>query len=953
MTPERWEQITEIYTAAVELGESERRAFIEKACGDDHSLRREVESLLEADRRAGNFIAQNALNDSPSLLTIKDFPSLSGRTLGHYEVLSRIGSGGMGEVYLARDKRLNRLVALKALSISFSGNPKYLQRFQTEAKAAATLNHPNIAVVYSVEEIDGHPFFTMEYVEGKTLDKVIPEGGFEIGEFLELFTALADALAHAHEKGVIHRDIKPGNIMITPAGTPKILDFGLAQIDRSKFALEASTLDLTDPGQILGTPAYMSPEQAEGKPVDHCSDIFSFGVVMYEALTGERPFKGDSYAEIASALLTKEPPPVTDLKPDTPFLLARLVTRCLKKERRRRFQSMSEVRVFLEEIKAAVEAGISMDSSSAPPISIKKRSARGWIFIPLLLFILLTAAVAIYYLKGAATEPPISFENVTLRKLSQTSDVVYAHITPDGKSVAFNTIDEDGKRSLWIRRVDDKNALQLLAPQPVFFWGGLTISSDGSQIYYVTAERDAPHGTLYRISSLGGAPRKLVDTVNDVGSLSPDGQRILYVRYGEKMQLLSADAADGSDERVILSADRPIIYRDPQFSADGEKIFVIKFELNRGEEYWSLIEIPAAGGEEKIIIPAQKPKISEIAVLKDGSGLLANIVDAISNLPQIFHVSTADGRLMRVTNDLNSYFGISVSDDGSTIVSAQRQFAKDVWLYSEDQSEPMRLTKESNVYSSAVFTPDGRIVYDAVDYNRPHIWIMNSDGSRPQQLTPNDSFDFEPRVTSDGRFIVFISERTGERKIWRMNLDGTNPQNLTPVSGRAFTPVLTADGKTVLFTWNKDDERVMGRVSIEGGEIIEQEKFSLNFTSYSPDGRHIAYVVYDEKTQKSKTCVREVEAAGPKICFDIAPVEFMVWAHDGQGLLFRDIRTDAEWVSAVRYQPISGGEPKTFLSVKPDSVFHVSQSYDGRKTAVVRGKLLTDAIMLTKIEQKK
>ena len=958
MTPERWEKITEIYAAALELEESERSAYLKEACGSDEDLRREVESLIAADQKAGSFIAENAVKDSPSLLTIKNFPTLTGKILGHYRIISQIGTGGMGEVYLAKDTRLNRSVALKALPFNFSANPKYLQRFRTEAKAAATLNHPNIATVYSVEENNGQPFITMEYVEGTTLDAQIPKDGIDLDIFFEWFVALADAFAHAHEKGIIHRDIKPGNVIITPANTPKILDFGLAQIDRTKTCHEDPTLDLTQPGQILGTPAYMSPEQAEGGQIDQRSDIFSFGVVMYEAITAEKPFKGDSYASVINAVLSKEPQPIVEVKPETPFLLARLITKCLNKDRRKRFQTMGEVCAILEEIKAAVEAGISMDSSSAPRLlSLSKSYSRGWIFAPLILVILLGMSLVIYYSAlDDSVKPPISFENVTLRKLSQTNNVVYAQITPDGKSVAFNTIEDDGKRALWIRRVEDKNALQLLLPQPVFFWGGLTVSRDGSQIYYITAERSGTHGTLYRISSLGGTPRRLVETVNDLGSLSPDGERILYVRYGkdmERQQIISANASDGSNEQVIYELGKNYIFRDPQFSLDGKSVFFIKFERIDGEEYWSLVQIPAtdASKQEKVIIPLRKPRLSELIVLKDGSGLLVNAVDPVSNLSQLFHISLTEAKETRITNDLNTYFGISISDDGKTIVTTQRETLRDIWTVSGTDTDTFRkLTNEPNVYSSAVWTPDGRIVFDALDNNRPHIWIMHADGTNIQQLTPNDSFDYEPRVSPDGRFIVFTSKRSGETKIWRMNIDGRNPQILMTTTGTAFGPVITPDSKWVFFHWNKDSGRVWGRVPLNGGAAAEQPFPNPNQLAVSPDGKQIAYAFYDDQDRRYKVRVRPMEAKEPSMVFNITPINFLLWSADGKGLLYREIESSAESDSTVMLKPVSGGEPKPFLSVKPDDVFNVCQTSDGKQMAVVRGKHVTDAVMLMKIE---
>jgi eukaryotic-like serine/threonine-protein kinase len=949
MSPERWEQITEIYHSAIELEAAARDAFLGKACAGDDSLRREVESLLRAERDAGDFIARPAFHETVSRLAEKpDAPLGFAQNLGHYQIIMRLGAGGMGEVYLARDSRLNRPVAVKILPASFADDPSSLRRFQTEAEAAATLNHPNVATIYSVEKLDGQSFITMEYVAGKTLDSLIPAGGYDLKIFLELFIPLSDALSHAHEKGVIHRDIKPGNLIVTPAGVPKILDFGLAQIDRPRADENETTLKITQPGQVFGTPSYMSPEQAEGAAVDHRSDIFSFGVVMYEALTGTRPFTGDSYASLISNLLRTEPVSVSELKADTPFLLARLIGRCLSKPRRERFQSMSEIRAILEETKAAVEAGISMESGAKPVLPERKPFARARFFAPLALLVALALAAVYYFRPARPPEPPINFANMTLRKLSQTGNVILAQTTPDGKSFVYNTIEENDARGLWIRRIEEKNALRLLPPQPVSFWGGLTVAHDGSQIFYIIADKDARQGTLFRVSSLGGAPRRLVEKVNDLGSLSPDGERILLVRYGERSQLISAKSSDGSDERVIATSETNQLFRDPQFSPDGQSIFSIKFERINGEEFWSLVALPAAGGAaERVIIKPRKERIGEIVALRDGSGLLINGTDAVSNLAQLYHVSPADGRLRRITNDLHSYFAISASADGQTVIAAQRNFARDIYV--TEGADVKKLTTESNIHTSAVFTPDGRIVYDAADNNRPHIWIMNADGSRPQQLTPNDSADFEPRVSLDGRFIFFTSERTGERKIWRMNVDGSNPQPLTPVGGTTTSPVVLPDGQNILFTWGKENKTVTGKIPITGGAITELPLFSEGLLAVSPDGKQVAYVFFDESVNGYKVGVRALEDPQPGVVFNFSPYNVLLWAADGKSLLYRDIEPSRDSVSTIWQQPLAGGEPKPYLTAAPDSIFAFAQSADGKKTLVVRGKLSSDAVMLIRI----
>lgn len=952
MTPNRWKQITDIYTAALELKSDERIIFLDEICAGDEELRREVDSLLKANSEAGDFISEPIIKDIAPLLIAKNEYSLIGQKLAHYRIISSLGAGGMGKVYLAEDTKLGRKVALKTLPPEYCDDSNLVQRFKTEAHAAANLNHPNISTLYSVEEVNGCHFITLEYVEGKTLADLIPKDGLDVKVFLDWFASIADALAHSHEKGITHRDIKPGNIMITTDSKPKILDFGLAQIDRQIASEHISTLKMTQPGQIMGTPSYMSPEQAEGKEIDARSDIFSLGVVMYEAITGTRPFVGDSYATIVSNLLTTEPPSVSEIKPKIPYLLARLISRCLQKSRRQRVQTMSEVRVILEEVKAAVEAGVSMDSFAKRLLpKEEKRTSRVLIYSVLSVLVLGLSALAYYYFR--ADSPPIRFENMTLRRLSQTNNVAFAQITPDGKAIVYITLDENSTRSLWIRRIDDKNALQLISNQLRQFWGGIGISPDGSQIFYIVADEAARRGTLYRISSLGGTPRKLVESANDVGAISPDGQRILFVRRTEEqIQILSANTADGGNERLIYSIKDEENLRDPQFSADGKSVFFSKRESIDRKTRWTLVEIPVGGGTERKIFETNGERIGELAVLKEGRGILINKTDEISKLNQLYYVFLSDGQEQRITNDLNSYHGVSVSDDGKIIVATQNHNAKDILLAKEGEN-PRKLPTESNAYSTAFFTPDGRIVYDALDNNRPDIWIMNADGSNRQQLTPNEFYDYEPQVSADGRFIVFTSDRTGESKIWRMNPDGSNPTLLTNVSGAAFSPVISPDSTTVWFRWNKEgNQSVLAKIPLTGGDVIEQKPdFGENRWAISPDGKQIALVFFDEQSKQYKVRVRPVDAEEPSKIFDISPTFVLEWTADGKNLLYRSLEPNTEIHSIIWKQPLAGGAPVQFLSVKPDTVFALSQSADGKQTLIIRSKTMTDAVMLSKIRR--
>jgi TolB protein len=327
-----------------------------------------------------------------------------------------------------------------------------------------------------------------------------------------------------------------------------------------------------------------------------------------------------------------------------------------------------------------------------------------------------------------------------------------------------------------------------------------------------------------------------------------------------------------------------------------------------------------------------------------------NKYDNASKLNQIYYVSLADGKLQRITNDLNSYHGVGISDDGDTIVSAQNLTNRDIWIY-KDGENPRKLTTESNINTNAVFTPDGRIVYDALDHDsRPDIWIMNADGSNPQQLTQNNSYNLEPQVTPDGRFIVFTSDRTGESKIWRMNLDGSNPTLLTNINGAGVSPVVSPDSQTVYFWWLKENKRVLAKVPITDGEVTEQPAFGDGLWAISPDGKQVAFVFLDKAANQYKVRVRPIDAEEPSKIFNIPAVYFLKWTWDGQNLLYRSLEPSTEMLSVVWTQPLAGGAPKQFLSVKPERVSAISQSNDGKQTVIVRTKTQTNTIMLTKIK---
>jgi serine/threonine-protein kinase len=360
MTPERYRQVGDLYHRALEIATDQRAAFLDQACASDEPLRRDVESLLALDRQAENFMEEPALEVAAEMLAAEQAHSIIGQSIGHYQIISLLDAGGMGEVYLARDSRLGRKVALKLLPPSFMKDGERVRRFKQEARAASALNHPNIITIYEIGEADDLHYIAAEFIEGQTLRKRLKGETMTLREALRIAIQVAGALESAHAAGVIHRDIKPENIMLRPDGLVKVLDFGLAKLagrqsDTADVGPLADSVVKTDPGMVMGTIRYMAPEQARGLMVDAGADIFSLGVVLYEMIAARAPFEGATTADVMISLLTSEPPPLSHFNPKAPAELDRIVTRALKKDREDRYQRAADLELDLKEIERRLD----------------------------------------------------------------------------------------------------------------------------------------------------------------------------------------------------------------------------------------------------------------------------------------------------------------------------------------------------------------------------------------------------------------------------------------------------------------------------------------------------------------------------------------------------------------------------------------------------------------------
>ncbi|MEQ1763802.1 MAG: protein kinase [Pyrinomonadaceae bacterium] len=957
MTPERWEKVGEIFSSAAEMDTAEREAYLRDACGDDSTLLSEVRSLLDAGNEAGQFISRPIVGSFVPDFVEHAKALAPGNSIGHYKIEKAIGSGGMGEVYLATDTNLGRKIALKTLPPSFASDPSFLRRFRNEAQAAASINHPNVATVYSVEEFEGIKFITMEYVEGKTLDRLTPEGGLAMKTFVEWLEPIAQALRAAHKRGIIHRDIKPGNIMISADGTPKILDFGLAQFEQSLAGIRSMANDITAPGQIIGTPSYMSPEQAEGSDVDIRSDIFSFGTVMYEALTGKRPFRGSSQGLIVKAVVHSDPEPITKYRADVPPALIKMVERCLQKSPGKRFQSMREIRSIMKEARSASDAGVSMDSFARRFYREATSPSKLW-WAATAMLVLVLALGGWYWFSIQPSALPFSLASISIRKLSQSNNVALSVISPDGRSVAYVTYEDDGGRALWMRRVSDATAIKIVPSQQVHYWD-ISFSNDHEYVYFITAPRFGTHGTLFRVPALGGqTPRRITEKVNHLGNLSPDGKRLLLVRYGDPApdtsvnvtdsKLISTNAEDGSDEQVLRALQGESIIRKARFSPDGNSIFYIKRELNQVEN-WSIVMYNVqTTGEREIIRKTER--IDAIAVLDANKGLLINAVDGSSNRRQLFHVAVPSGEMTRITNDLNSYSGVSIDREGRNIVSVQRTDESRIWIGNSTDFRSMSpITREPLAHIAVDWTPDGRIVFDVLENDRVSVWIADADGKNALQLTPQDSDNGSPRVSGDGRYIVFTSKRAGFNQIWRMNIDGGNQMLLANAAGITQTPQFAADGKTVVFRWYNEGSAPMGQVSVEGGPVTGLNYLPNAFTYYwamSPDEKYLAYTRGGDNADPMQVIVRAVDSPTPRAVLNIRPTWFFKWMPDGKSLYYQESQQGDGLEKKVFQIDPDKGEPRLLLTTEPDDIVDLSFSRDKARFAAVRLRVLTDAVLL-------
>jgi eukaryotic-like serine/threonine-protein kinase len=962
---ERWEKIKDIFEAALSRTGSERRAFLEGACGSDAAMLREVESLLSS--FDADYLEGAAVDEVAEAFVSSNTVELKrGALIGQYKIVGELGKGGQGAVYKAIDTRLDRTVAIKTLPAELTIDDTARKRFQREAKLASSLDHPNICGVHDLAEVDGTHFIVMQYVDGKNVRELVNGKPLELVSALKIGIQVCDALAAAHERGIIHRDIKAHNVIVAANGTAKVLDFGLAKLTGDGTVEHT---ELTELGSPYGTPTYAAPEQSRGEKVDHRADIFSTGVLIYELLTGTWAFHGKTSIDVRHAVLHDQPKPISERrKQPVPERLNNIVARALEKEPSGRYQNASAMRDELIEVLRALPEGQTSETNrfldSLKPFSPARVAAfgrgRSIAAAAAVLVLALVAGYIVFQLAGKRSAA--AFEKTEITQLTTSRNLRQVAISPDGKYIAYATTDGENE-SLWVRQANTANDLQIVSPGPADH-EGIAFTRDSASIYYVTRDRNGV-GILYRIPVLGGTPQKLISGVDTPVTFSPDGAQFAFVRGKyptvDQSALLIANS-DGSQERILAMHSAPYYFyptsnwTGPSWSPDGELIACAVADVS-GKRTGNVYTFAVKDGAARKIIPNDFSEVGRVEWLPDMSGLVIMGTEKIvGQFPgQLFHVSYPDGVTQRITNDFGNYRALSMTSDASKLVTISFSELYGIWVAPEGDAARARQILPVNRRASISWTPDNRIVYATMMSGRSDIWTMNADGGARKQLTSNAEQNIDPAVSPDGRYVAFYSTRTGQGEVWRVDIDGSNPRQLTEgllTWQEAWTP----DSRWVLFRTYPDQK--IWKVPVDGGTPVAVTTRPAFRPSVSPDGKWLACFYSNSDAAVSTETVYDLavlslDGATPPKTFPFrgsrlgAVFTVLQWSPDGSAILYNSRIGNAVNIWS---QPVDGSEPKQVTNFKDSDISAFAFSRDGRWLATARGTVTSDAVTITELK---
>ncbi|HXN47480.1 MAG TPA: protein kinase [Bryobacteraceae bacterium] len=900
-----------------------------------------------------------------------------GQSLGHYQIVEKLGQGGMGTVYRALDTRLGRPVAIKALPPEAVADPERTKRFILEARTASALNHPNIVTIYDIVTEDGVDFIAMECVEGKTLQQLIGRKGLPLREALQYAVQITDALASAHAAGIVHRDLKPSNIIVTGKGQVKVLDFGLAKLTEPSGSddMASTQTQLTHEGAVVGTVAYMSPEQAEGKKVDARSDIFSFGSVFYEMLTGQRAFQKETRTATLSAILRDEPKPLHETRPHMPRGVERVLSLCLRKDVRRRFQHMDDLSIALDALREESDSGGFVEELPA----LAKRAAQGRHGLSIAAgIVLLLAAGILIWLRLRAGSPG---QPATLTRLTFDSGLtVNPALSHDGRLLAYaSDRASDGDLDIWVQQLVGGEPLRLTRDPAD---DGLpSFSPDGGRVVF-RSDRDG--GGVYIVSSLGGEER-LIAKLGRNPRFSPDGSQIAYwvgdpARVGPSGRKVFVVPSTGGTSRTLEAGFTDARY--PIWTPDGKHLL---FEGIQGPS-------------------ASPPQASDwwVVPLDGGVAVKTGAFDTFRRQGLSAYMGPGDW----AGQDL--MFSASIGDSTSLW---KIRISPTTWKAS---SEPQRLTFGSgrDAEPSRALDPSGQETLLAFSSFSSHnsLWslpihpkgtayLRRPDAGDLQQLTRSAAPDTNPSASADGNKIVFLSRRSGDKDIWMKDLDSGQETALTSGAIQVSAPIITSDGSKVAYSVLEKQKRsiyvlatsrgIAEKVCGDCGEpmdwssggtkllylsgqprrvdlldvtsgaqapLLQHPEFSLDQAHFSPDDGWVAFVA---KTRPDRARIfiapfRNGSAPGPKEWIAVTGGDAWDdkprWPGSGDALYFYSLRDGFGCIWKQRLDPISKrpiDEPSAVYHFHTNRLSLMHMSAPSLDLSLTRDKIVFNLIEFT------
>ncbi len=803
-----------------------------------------------------------------------------GTRLSQYEILSPLGAGSMGEVYRARDTRLDREVAIKVLPELVSADPDRLQRFEVEAKAAAALNHPNILAVYQMGTYAGVPYLVSELLEGKTLAETVRRGPLPLRKALDYGVQIAHGLAAAHEKGIVHRDLKPDNLFVTKEGRVKILDFGLAKLVQPKDSLINAAPTLTLPGVAMGTMGYMSPEQVRGLATDHRTDIFAFGAILYEMVMGKRTFERGTSADTMSAILNEEPAPISEIAPETPLGLQRVVRRCLEKNAEQRFQSASDLAFALE---ALSDSGTMTPTGAHPirPDATSRAEARRP-RTALAAVVAIAIIVLVYFWMRPAAVPTVA-NYVQLTHDGQPKSL----IGTDGSRLylgvgagSSGSFTPHGFAEMSISGGEPRRISIMPSPDMV----PVDLSLDGSELLVVDGRGAPPRGPMWSLPILGGSPRRLADAAGETAKWSPDGKMLAYSNLSD----LFVAKADGTESRKLLSVTGDI--KNITWSPEGSQLRFDSTESAGTIGRQTAWEVSTSGTEaHRLLVDRQDPPDECCGKwTADGKYFVFQSKSQIWALGQKRFLHPAP-KPVAVTSSPLSLSSPLPSRDGKKLFVIGQTYRGELTRYDakSGQFSPF-LGGVSAEY--VAFSKDAQWV-TYVSYREGTLWRSKVDGSERLQLTYPPMYPVLPRWSPDGKNIIFFEFALSAAKparIYEVSAEGGSSQLLMPDDPRQqLDPNWSPDGSKIVFGNESNDPSSAIHVLDVAGRKVSDLPGSQGLYSprWSPDGRYISafsadsmrLLLFDSQTQKWSELAN-------------GSLSWLNWSHDGQYVYVLDYR---------------------------------------------------------------